>query len=692
MAGTQGIGQVMEPSDPSSRPSVRHSVPRVGRPFTTEAARWNQGVLRAEELLAVHLSEPLGDDPLSWIGASHASASKMPSAERPARRLVAAWLAGNLVDDLTSSSSLTAAETWFSGSTQVSAALPAAVTHEVEGLLAELVARPGALEMLPYALDPVPHAYRRDLLRDQGTTAARKVRKKLGSFFTPADVAEHIVDLTLDRIDVFAPELTVLDPAVGTGVFLRASLAGLVARGMAPDVAVRSLHGIDLDECCVDMCAFVLLVDWLRLGSRRSPGPVAKAWQGIRNQLIAGDTLRLLNGAATGGKGLHPNAAPAWAERGFTALVGNPPYARLGSRKDLAQLRGRYRTLEGATAATDIYVAFAELLCSQLRLGGAGSVVVPMSVAYSSTSAPRRFRETADEAGGDWLYQFFDRTPDALFGDDIKQRSAIVTRTAKPQTRVLTGPVTRWSSQSRGQLFERITSVDLGDYAIAEGVPKLGTTKQAQALAKLRATDQHLRDDLMGARKVVPPIGEADDSTVYVAGTGYNWLSVYRESAAISTEADNPSRSGVLALRLGSSNLADATYAILCSRLSFWLWRVEGDAFHVPSGWVRRLPIAPGKMTPAVIKRLGKLGVELWNAVADHPVVSLNGGRTTISYCPHQQPELLDAIDHQLLDALDLPTGLTDELSQFIHDLATAGRVSSSGQGLQRAFAAWKAS
>jgi len=597
---------------------------------------------------------------------------------------------GVLLGDLGHESSLVDAERWFIGTTTATAGMPATALSRAQAILAELVNRDGALEMLPYALDPIPHAYRRDVAHRAGNGAARVARKQRGCFYTPTDVAEHIVSAALGRARL-GPHPRVLDPALGTGVFLRAVFKGLLERGHKPDQAISCLYGIDIDEGAVDMAAFVLLVDYA-LASRSPMGEVAfEPWRQLRSQLVAANSLVVLDGLGRQDCLLHRNSQSVpWLGERFEAIVGNPPYARLGEDADFADLASRFLAYESASCSTDLYLGFVELLCSQLHQEGAGALVVPMSIGYATTGPVRRLREAATQSGGDWTFEFFDRTPDALFGDDVKQRTAIVTRHASQGRRLVTGPVMRWTSSTRRGLFERIPQVELGDYSFLDGVPKVGSAVQAAAYRTLRQSPECLGSHLIERRRVSAVEADGGDCALYVAGTAYNWLNIYRTSTAIAAGVDNPTTSPLCELTLGTATKADTVYAVLSSRLLYWLWRVEGDAFHVPSRWLQDVPMMGVLGDPRALSQLAESGRLLWDAVVKNPVVSLNGGRTTLSYCPHAYPDLLDEIDRTLLEAAGLPLGFANELSTFVRDLTAAGRSDDGNHGLQRALAAWK--
>lgn len=674
---------------PQSETDEPRSVAVAGRPFTTEASRWSKGLLQAEravrEVLPAKASSVLAEP-----GPCHDSALRLSPTDRSSRRLIAAWVCGVLLGDLDCGNSLADAERWFTGIATATTEMPESEQRRAQAILAELVCREGALEMLPYALDPIPHEYRRTVLRGSGNGTARTARKQRGSFYTPTDVAEHVVSAALSRAKL-ASHPRVLDPALGTGVFLRATFKRLLKRGYTPDKAISCLYGVDIDECAVDMAAFVLLVDYALASRSEISEPAFELWCRIRSQLLAANSLVVFNGLGRQDCLFHRDSQlkPGLADR-FDVIVGNPPYAPLGQDADLTDLARRFITYESASCSTDVYLGFVELLCSQLRPEGAGALVVPMSIGYATTGPVRRLREAAIQSNGHWTFEFFDRTPDALFGDDVKQRTAIVTWHATQGRRLVTSPVMRWTSSNRQELFKQIPRVELGDHSFLDGVPKVGSAAQAAVYRSLRSSSGSLGSHLLERRRVSAIEADGSKCSLYVAGTAYNWLNVYRTPSAITGGVATPTTSPLTELTLRTSEEADAVYAVLSSRLLYWLWRVEGDAFHVPSGWLRDVPTTGLLRDPRALPQLAKFGRSLWNAVVEHPVVSRNGGKTTLSYCPHARPDLLDKIDRALLEAIGLPLNFADELSAFVRELTTAGRSDDGNHGLRRALAAWR--
>ena len=67
----------------------------------------------------------------------------------------------------------------------------------------QTVSEPAALaDLLPYILDPHGPGSRLSVMRDPRTKTARATPRVHGFFYTPADVAEHMVQAALSDIGV----------------------------------------------------------------------------------------------------------------------------------------------------------------------------------------------------------------------------------------------------------------------------------------------------------------------------------------------------------------------------------------------------------------------------------------------------------------------------------------------------------
>jgi hypothetical protein len=624
---------------------------------------------------------------------------------------------------------LVEAEDWFRGVTSVHAprfsdALPPKTRWLVEQHLEALTLDADFWDLLPYMLEEHGTGSRASVKRDPGTAPAREAKRKEGIFYTPSDVAEYMVRRCLHRASGIEHQRLCLDPASGTGVFLLALLHAANKVGGADfdcfDYASRCLHGLDVSGLALDACAFVLLRACWRDVERHGLSPWS-AWHRLRMNLVQVDALTVQLCSATDAQNetktrfiaiaralratpsafvephaglptmfsdclgplsrsevslqsLFPNAV-----RGFDVLVGNPPYAALGERQDVAELADSFRSLPDTSDASraNLYPLFIEMMWRFTSPGNAAAALVtPLSIAYHSGRQYANCRRAMSCAGGRWQFAFFDREPHALFGEEVKTRNAILFRFEDEQTpkrvelaEVQTGPLRKWTSRTRHALFNGISFTSLGSSAITDGIPKLSGERQAAVFCALQRSTARLPawGLRVGTCRPQAAIGAQDMPRVFIGGTAYNFLNVYRFGEL--SEDDGPfslSESGVHCLEFRSEQDAEAAFAILSSRLTFWLWHVLGDGFHVP-GWLwQEIPFSRASFDSDLFGKLAALGRDLWQRLREHRFTSVNGGKLTIGYRPLHCHEERDAVDALLLQAAGLPAEFFDELRSFV--------------------------
>lgn len=581
--------------------------------------------------------------------------------ERAARALVAEWLVGYAVGAVPTGASLAQAERWFYGD--------AAVEQLSSGLEAPFevpCSRDETFALLPYVLDVLRPGTRRELLRDAGAGPDRSIRKRRGAFYTPADVASQMTRwLRPERGD------TCLDPACGTGVFLRAA----IRHG---ELEPGSVFGCDVDPATADAAAFVVLAAAIA-GGWRCPSPWA-GWHLVRLNLATIDSLRLTRGAggaraerarevAAARRELRRGrVAPAAADQtpspdlgelfpslatGADIILSNPPYARLGESAGSFDSR-RFRSLAHTRVVTPGVRAEALFVEQLWRLvkprSGRGSLVLPLSIASSSRPEFSGLRRAIQEQPGKWAFSFFDRAPDGLFGDDVKTRNSIVVYHTDGTNSLKTTGLLRWTSRTRRGFFETITPVPV-EVDIADCIPKLGSPAEVALYAAVRGRSGRLRDDLLGRGAGGRASASTRGSELAVASTAYNWIGVVRDLDRLTVDG-HTSENTLSRLVFGTIELADAAYAVLSSRIIFWLWRVESDGFHVTGQFLENLPFRVGGLGRSV-PRLAELGRELWKDVLGRAVWSVNKGRKTVAY-PSTTSPLLNAVDEGVLEAFGL--------------------------------------
>ena len=214
--------------------------------------------------------------------------------------------------------------------------------------------------------------------------ASRSYRKGKGVFFTPSCLVDYIIDGVLSPIvearrGLFrtADRIRILDPSMGGGDFLSRAIEFFRERDSESGVraAAECVYGVDVDPVAVEVARF---------GVWASAGFADGISEAIKSHLICANALgtRQADEAAFDWAGAFPEA---FAEGGFDAVVGNPPY--IAAKNGLGPTR--------SAGQSDSYLMFvSEVIKSHLvRVGGLFSMVLPdpMLVRENAASIRRRF-------------------------------------------------------------------------------------------------------------------------------------------------------------------------------------------------------------------------------------------------------------------------------------------------------------
>ena len=258
--------------------------------------------------------------------------------------------------------------------------------------------------------------------------AGQHDRKASGSYYTPTELVERILDWALDpaineALSADEPEtalldLKILDPACGSGHFLTAAadrvgfaLATLRCAQSNPtageieqarrDVVQNCIYGVDIDPIAVELCKFALSP-----GSDDQRIRCGNSLLGLTPKMLAeGDYNTTPTGDSSAFhwhlefpdvfKDGQANPATGWLG-GFDVVIGNPPFLNqlettTAQSKELATfLKRRYPGV--AKGYADTAVIFAELSSQVVRAdGGRFGLVQPASIlASADTKGARR--------------------------------------------------------------------------------------------------------------------------------------------------------------------------------------------------------------------------------------------------------------------------------------------------------------
>jgi hypothetical protein len=175
------------------------------------------------------------------------------------------------------------AEVWFRGGLQtttawLSAQIPAESLWQAEQLLNGIQLDSEFRALLPYILEEHGPGSRASVMKDPATASSRAAKREGGVFYTPADVADYMVEHARKLYSGDFLTAKSLDPACGTGVFSLAMLRSAIHQHHAADDFSRldyitsCLHGFPLAAdfiCQLRDIGFVLVneIVWSKDGT-----------------------------------------------------------------------------------------------------------------------------------------------------------------------------------------------------------------------------------------------------------------------------------------------------------------------------------------------------------------------------------------------------------------------------------------
>lgn len=185
-------------------------------------------------------------------------------------------------------------------------------------------------------------------------------------------------------------QITICDPAVGSGAFLNEALNFLIAEhdyiveletklfgsGLAyPDIEnsilENNLFGVDINEESVEIAKLSL---WLRTAQPR------RKLNNLNDNIQCGNSL-IDDPAVAGDKAFNWQTAfpQVFAKGGFDVVIGNPPYLRIQGLQDAYPEMVKYyeKQFESAIGNYDIYVLFIERSLDLIKETGQVSLILP---------------------------------------------------------------------------------------------------------------------------------------------------------------------------------------------------------------------------------------------------------------------------------------------------------------------------
>ena len=266
---------------------------------------------------------------------------------------------------------------------------------------------------------------------NNGETPQTSKRKQDGVFYTPQYITKYIVENTvgklcaekkqqfnikedeyfsdqhrqmqtkkhlLDQLQQYRDwllQITILDPACGSGAFLNAALQFLMAehklidemeakitgssiefQGVENSILENNLYGVDINEESVEIAQLAL---WLRTAKPH------RKLNSLNENIKCGNSL-ISDPAIAGDKAFNwqEQFPKVFEKGGFDVVIGNPPYVQLQSMGEMSDVYAKCG-FETYNKSADLYCLFTERGYNLLKPGGLQSFIMPnkwMLVSY----------------------------------------------------------------------------------------------------------------------------------------------------------------------------------------------------------------------------------------------------------------------------------------------------------------------
>lgn len=487
-----------------------------------------------------------------------------------------------------------------------------------------------ALESLEYDVDEYFN-----VTVSRGTRSSNKKKKSNGIYYTPVDVVNFMVSKCISTVLPQNTKPSILDCSCGSGMFLLQSLIYL-ENACNPDhnldtsfdLLEKCIWGIDISEAAVDCCKAVFMQYYL---DHYAGGdvPLDMVWQKIDHSFFIGDATQLHCILSQ-----HQELPSV-----FDCIVGNPPYVTFGRESNL-------------------FIPFVENMMDFASDNSCSALVLPLSICYSQGAKFIQLRERIQRDNVTWTFMNYDRSPDSLFGDQVKTRSTILFRNSlECKAMTLTTTLQRWTSSKRDRLFTDYMLCDISGIPLSKSVPKISHSIEKRAFDAIRQGPQNLQ--ALFARR-------HSDYPLVVNGTAYNWIGAY-DHLPPSTDENGADYVSTTTKVYYLSDIAsrDFCIAVLCNRLAYWYWIVIGDGFHLNASFLSNYRISKETFSDAQYNELCRLGSQYSQCIKEHPTISYNAGKRIVNYDHWHAIDIIRQIEKIIAGALNLPEDFAVHLDNW---------------------------
>lgn len=453
-------------------------------------------------------------------------------------------------------------------------------------------------------------------------------RRKSGVHFTPFDVTRHMVDLSLEKIEIsddsIPEDLVICDLAVGAGAFLL-QYARIISNMTGISVGLileKHVIGFDIDPN-------VLQISSLCFHLERGCPNVETAYQ-----LHKIDSIGQLNSREKI-KTRIAEMMPS-SKGNPTITTGNPPYVRVKS-KEYSHLGFQ------SNKCGNLSAYFVEQAIEITEIGKVICQIVPQSIIQSKgMNSIRKILHTRCssidiEAYGCVPGYMFDQGKiGSNSSTSITQRVAIITAvTGEAKTPVLTSTrFIRWGSKERDILFDDLQKTQIPNQLSTDyDFPMIGEENAKKVLLKTKASNRTLSNILCSNNRL----------KVFVPKAVRYFCTAARNDLHRSQHELN-------FLDITSRNMAQI---LINSSFFYWHWRIYGNGFQVSKRDLQRLPIPSVETQEKYQKEINSMANRLHRKRKSLAVKKSNKGMIeNIKY--DNDPKLMNDLDGLIITLFEL--------------------------------------
>ncbi|MCY3799978.1 MAG: Eco57I restriction-modification methylase domain-containing protein [Chloroflexi bacterium] len=327
---------------------------------------------------------------------------------------------------------------------------------------------------------------------------------------------------------------------------------------------------------------------------------------------------------------------------GFDVVIGNPPYV---ARRKVVE---KHAVIGFRTAGcSDIYAVFVERGINVSRTNGRISMIVPLSLTFSSAFSSLRAL-LYHECDLNW-FSSFGRIPSALFSFDTRVRNTIYLghKSRNSSMSCFTTRLHRWFDSQRETLFQNLCYSRYSPASFEGLIPKFGSE------TLLRAFESLLDGEKYRLRSEFSPRGEGQP--LHFKQTAYNWLTFCLDlPPAYGLDGSSIPQSQYGTMNFRDEESRDISLLLANGKLMLAWWFGIGDDFHCTRKAIGTIPFGPGQLSASQRRDLNALVPELNQAMIDNLVFKLNARKNIGNYNLARCRHVTDEIDKIFLSSLGL--------------------------------------